>query len=170
MRLQFIPIHLFRATPQVCFFDASVPHSNGTDGVVHHGPAISPPDHDGSEQDYVHQHQVDHNLVLQGQRTFIPLNPAWDQPHHVIDLERAMGALEIPVGTYHRSSSGEEGSLVLNQSIRDPAFSYATEFIPMCLADRPDLQTARAIEPWRWSWHHGHIRRQHGAVLSLPHG
>jgi hypothetical protein len=170
MRLQFIPIHLFRETPQVCLFDASVPHSNGTDGVMHHGPAISPPDHDGSEQDYVHQHQVDHNLVLQGQRTFIPLNPAWDQPHHVIDLERAMGALEIPVGTYHRSISGEEGSLVLNQSIRDPAFSYATEFIPMCLADRPDLQTARAIEPWRWSWHHGHIRRQHGAVLSLPHG
>jgi hypothetical protein len=53
MRLQFIPIHLFRETPQVCFFDASVPHSNGTDGVIHHGPAISPPDHDGSEQDYV---------------------------------------------------------------------------------------------------------------------
>ena len=23
----------------------------------------------------------------------------------------------------------------------DPAFSYATEFIPVCLADRPDLQT-----------------------------
>ena len=170
MRLQFITIHLFRETPQVCFFDASVPHSNGTDVVVHHGPAISPPDHDGAEQYYVHHHQVDHNLVLQGQRTFILLNPAWDQPHHVIDLERAMGALEIPVGTYHRSISGEEGSLVLNQSIRDPAFSYATEFIPMCLADRPDLQTARAIKPWRWSWHHGHIRRQHGAVLSLPHG
>ncbi|QPN70942.1 hypothetical protein [Synechococcus sp. CBW1108] len=47
---------------------------------------------------------------------------------------------------------------MLNQSIRDPAFSYATEFIPMCLADRPDLQTARAIEPWRWSGHNGHIR------------
>jgi hypothetical protein len=117
----------------VCFFDASLPHSNDTDVVVHHEPAISPPD-------------------------------------HVIDLERAMGALEIPVDTYHRSISGEEGSLVLNQSIRDPDFSYATEFIPVCLADRPDLQTARAVEPWRWSWHNGHIPRQHGAWLSLPIG
>jgi hypothetical protein len=43
MRLQFVPIHLFRETPQVIFFDASVPHSNGTDVVVHHGPASSPP-------------------------------------------------------------------------------------------------------------------------------
>ena len=63
MRLHFTPIHLFRETPQVTFFDASVPGSNGTDVVVHHGPAISPPDHNGDEQYYVHQHQVDHNLV-----------------------------------------------------------------------------------------------------------
>lgn len=145
----------------MCIFDARVPHSNGTD-VVHNGPAISPPDVDGAVQYYVHQHQVDHNLVLRGRRTFILLNPAWDQPHHVIELERAMGALAIPVGTYHRSISGEEGSLVLNQSIRDNAFSYATEFIPVNLRERPDLQAARAVEPWRWSWHNGHIRRQHG--------
>ena len=85
-----------------------------------------------------------------------------DQPHHVIELERAMGALAIPVGTYHRSISSEEGSLVLNQSIRDNAFIYATEFIPVNLRERPDLQAARAVEPWRWSWHNGHIRRQHG--------
>ena len=166
MRLHFVPIHLFRETPQVCFFDASVPHSNGTDVVVHYGPAISPPDDDGVEQYYVHQHQVDHNLVLHGRRTFILLNPAWDQPHHEIELERAMGALEIPVGTYHRSISAEEGSLVLNQSIRDAAFSYATEFIPVSLRDRPDLQQARAVEPWRCSWHGGHIRRQHGPALT----
>ena len=31
-----------------------------------------------------------------------------------------MGALEIPVGTYHRSISGNEDSFLLNQSIRDP--------------------------------------------------
>jgi hypothetical protein len=168
MRLHFIPIHLFCETPQVCFFDASVPHSNGTDVLVHYGPAISPPDDADAqpyvEQYYVHQHQVDHNLVLSGRRTFILLNPAWAQPHHVVELERAMGALEIPVGTCHRSFFGEEGSLVLNQSIRDAAFSYATEFIPVSLRDRPDLQQARAVEPWRWSWHHGHIRRQHGPL------
>ena len=31
-----------------------------------------------------------------------------------------MGALEIPAGTYHRSISGNEDSLLLNQSIRNP--------------------------------------------------
>ena len=51
---------------------------------------------------------------------------------------------------------------MLNPSIRDNAFSYATEFIPVNLRERPDLQAARAVEPWRWSWHNGHIRRQHG--------
>lgn len=172
MRLRFVPIHLFRETPQVTFFDASVPHSNGTDVVVHSGAAVSPPDDaDGFEQYYVHQHQVDHNLVLEGERCFILLNPAWAQPHHVVQLVRAMGALEIPVGTFHRSVSSAQGSLVLNQSIRDGAFDYATEFVPVSLRDRPDLQQARAVRPWLWSWQHGHIRRSHGAeaVAGLNH-
>jgi hypothetical protein len=46
----------------------------------------------------VYQHQGDHNLI------------------------REMGALQIPVGTYHRSTSFETGSMVLNQSLRDPQF------------------------------------------------
>ena len=50
MRLHFIPIHVFRETPSVTFFDAGVPGSNGTDVVAHHGAATSPPDQDGSEQ------------------------------------------------------------------------------------------------------------------------
>ena len=62
------------------FFDAGVPGSNGTDVVAHHGPATSPPDQDASEQYYVHRHQVDNNLVLEGSRTFTLLNPAWDHP------------------------------------------------------------------------------------------
>jgi hypothetical protein len=36
---------------------------------------------------------------------------------------------------------------VLSQSIHDPAFGYATEFIP--------------VKPWHRSWHNGHISRQH---------
>jgi hypothetical protein len=162
MRLHFVPIHLFRETPQVTFFDASVPHSNGTDVVVHHGPATSPPDDGEFEQFYVHHHQVDHNLVLHGRRTFTLLNPAWPQPHHVIHLERAMGALQIPVGTFHRSVSEAEGSLVLNQSQRDDGFDYATEFIPVSLRGREDLQQARQLRPWVWFWQDGHIRRSHG--------
>ena len=90
MRLQFIPIHVFRETPSVTFFDAGV---SGTNVVVQRGAATSPPDANGFEQYYVHQHQVDHNLVLEGQRTFVLLNPAWDQTHHVVHLIWEMGAL-----------------------------------------------------------------------------
>jgi hypothetical protein len=79
----------------------------------------------------------------------------------VVLLERAMGALQIPIGTFHRSESGEGGSLVLNQSVRDADFDYATEFIPVSLRQRPDLQAARAVRPWVWSWQGGHLRRSH---------
>ena len=40
----------------------------------------------------------------------------------MIFLNRAMGALQIPIGTYHRSESGKEGSIVLNQASRDNSF------------------------------------------------
>ena len=126
-------------------------------------PLRHPPDQDGSEQYYVHRHQVDNNLVLEGSRTFTLLNPAWDHPHHIIHLIRAMGALQIPIGTYHRSVSSEEGSLVLNQSMRDQGFDYRTEFIPVRLEEREDLLKAQATIPWIWSWKDGHICRDHDA-------
>lgn len=165
MRLTFVPIHVFRETPRVMFFDASVPHSNGSDIVEHSGDAVSPPDDTAGdavfEQYYRHRHQMDHNLVLHGTRSFRLLNPHWPQPHHVVHLERAMGALQIPIGTYHRSESGAEGSLVLNQAVRDPEFCFATEFIPVSLRERPDLQALRQSAPWVWCWRDGHICRHH---------
>ena len=161
MRLHFVPIHIFRETPSVAFFDAGIAGANGVDVVVHRGSAISPPNDEDFEQYYVHQHQVDHNLVLQGGRTYTLLNPDWPQPHHVIHLQRVMGALQIPIGTYHRSISGEEGSLVLNQSFRDDDFDYSTEFIPVSLRARADLQLLRKVRPWIWSWKNGHIQRSH---------
>lgn len=167
MRLHFIPIHVFRETPSVTFFDAGVPGANGTDVVAHHGPAISPPDDADFQQFYVHQHQIDHNLVLEGERTFTLLNPSWRQPHHVVELERAMGALEIPIGTYHRSVSGTQGSTVLNQSIRDPNFNFHTEFIPVSLRERGDLQALLQTPPCVWSWGHGHIQRR-CPIPSIP--
>ncbi|MFQ6537247.1 MULTISPECIES: hypothetical protein [Aphanothece] len=159
MRLTFVPIHVFRETPAVTFFDASVPESNGSDVVLHTGAAVSPPDAGGFQQFYVHAHQIDHNLVLQGRRTYTLLNPAWPHVHHVVHLERVMGALQIPTGTYHRSVSGEEGSLVLNQATRDPEFTYATEFIPVNVEQRPDLQAALAAPACVWRWRNGHICR-----------
>ena len=104
MRLQFIPIHVFRATPSVTFFDAGVPGTNGTDVAVHQGAATSPPDANGFEQYSLHQHQVDHNLVPEGQKRLPPFESCMGpvQFNHVIHLIHKMGALQIPVGTYHR--------------------------------------------------------------------
>tara|TARA_Y100001968_G_scaffold326789_1_gene370552 strand:- start:1034 stop:1177 length:144 start_codon:yes stop_codon:yes gene_type:complete len=44
MLLQFVPIRVFRETPQVLFFDA------GVNVVIHYKNAISPPDNGNFEQ------------------------------------------------------------------------------------------------------------------------
>ena len=71
MELRFFPINVFRETPKVTFFDAGIDSSNGSDVVIHSGDAISPPDDLKDEQYYVHKHQIDHNLVIKGERTFV---------------------------------------------------------------------------------------------------
>ena len=65
MELRFFPINVFRETPKVTFFDAGICSSNGSDVVIHSGEAISPPDKLNEEQYYVHNHQIDHNLVIE---------------------------------------------------------------------------------------------------------
>ena len=100
----------------------------------------------------MHHHQVDHNLVLEGNRIFTLLNPEWEEPHHVIYLHQKMGALQIPIGTYHRSISGSEGSIVLNQAVRDSDFDPTKEFKPVSLRYRADLQKAKAADPVIWIW------------------
>ena len=157
--LNFVPTHVFRETPQVTFFDAGVKGSNGSDVVIHHGSALSPPNDDAFEQYYVHHHQIDHNLVLDGSRTFTLLNPEWDEPHHVIYLNQKMGALQIPIGTYHRSVSGPDGSMVLNQAVRDSNFDASKEFIPISLRDRADLRKAKAVDPVYWIWEGDQLKR-----------
>ena len=158
MELRFFPITLFRQTPKVTFFDAGVDISNGSDVVIHSGEAISPPEDLQNEQYYVHYHQIDHNLVIKGERKFVLINPSWDEPHHVIYLNRSMGALEIPIGTYHRSISGKKGSIVLNQPKRDKFFDSAKEFIPQKL-DKINLVKARKSKPIYWVYENNQIKR-----------
>ena len=159
MLLHFVPINVFRETPQVSFFDAGVNGSNGADVVIHHKNAISPPDDGNFEQYYIHNHQVDHNLVIEGSRKFTLINPKWDEPHHVIFLNRAMGALQIPIGTYHRSESGKEGSIVLNQATRDNMFDQRKEFSPVSLRSNKQLRKARQVYPVYWIWEEERIKR-----------
>lgn len=131
---------VFRETDSVVFYDISVEHSNAQDLVVHTGPAISPPDDAvGAKQFYIHYHQVDHNRVLQGLRTFELVNPSWRYPYHIVHLNRSSGALVIPKMTYHRSLSGDDGSIVINQAIRDDEFDANTEFIPVSAAQCTEL-------------------------------
>ena len=158
MKLKFLPTTIFRETPKVTFFDASLEASNGCDVVIHSEEAVSPPDDFKDEQYYVHNHQIDHNLVITGERKFILINPSWDEPHHVIYLNRYMGALEIPIGTYHRSISGKEGSIVLNQPKRDGFFDQAKEFIPQKL-DTKSLIKARKSSPVYWIYENNQIKR-----------
>ena len=131
---------VFRETDAVVFYDISVDGCNAQDLVVHTGEAISPPnDAVGSKQFYIHYHQVDHKRGLSGMRVFELVNPDWRYPYHIVHLNRSSGALIIPRETYHRSWSGEEGSIVINQAIRDEEFNATTEFVPVSAAQNERL-------------------------------
>ena len=131
---------VFRETDDVIFYDISVDESNAADLVVHTGAAISPPnDMVGAKQFYIHEYQDDYNRVVQGERTFELVNNTWKYPYHIVHLNRASGALIIPAKTYHRSVSGEGGSIVINQAKRYKGFNASEEFIPVSAAEVPEL-------------------------------
>ena len=131
---------VFRETDDVIFYDISVDESNASDLVVHSGPAMSPPnDCVGAKQFYVHSYQDDYNRVVSGQRTFELVNYEWRYPYHIVNLNVHNGALIIPRGTYHRSTSGEDGSIVINQAKRYDGFDATQEFIPVSCAENKKL-------------------------------
>ena len=131
---------VFRETEDVIFYDISVEESNASDLVVHSGPAMSPPnDCVGAKQFYVHNFQDDYNRVVSGERTFELVNYDWKYPYHIVNLNVHNGALIIPRGTYHRSTSGEDGSIVINQAKRYDGFNANTEFIPISCAENKKL-------------------------------
>ena len=76
---ELIPYHRFRETPQVRFFDITIPHSNGRDLVFHEGPAVSPNNaKDGSWQFYLHPHQEDNLMALRMTRRMKTYNDVTD--------------------------------------------------------------------------------------------
>lgn len=131
--IKLTPERTFRKTPGVHFADIGVPGSNGIDLVEHTGPSVSPPDRDRQPTWYLHQHQIDNNRVIHGERLFELFNPNWHDKHWFVFLTPDSGALEIPVGCYHRSYSGNAGSLLLNHAIRDDEYDETTEFVPRLL-------------------------------------
>ena len=96
---------------------------------------------------------------VQGVRNICVIDHIIYQLYHVIFLNRAMGALQIPIGTYHRSESGEEGSIVLNQATRDDMFDQRKEFSPVSLRSNKLLRKARQALPVYWIWEEGRLKR-----------
>ncbi|MGJ3247054.1 MAG: redox protein [Elainellaceae cyanobacterium] len=140
---ELIPYSKFRDTPSVRFFDVTIPNSNARDLVFHEGPAVSPNNSpDGYWQFYLHPNQEDNLLALTGGRTFYLVNLAWDDPFHIVRLDANGDILRIPPGTFHRSVSDPEGSLVLNQAVRTAKATIQSEFRVYNSGDIPRLLTA----------------------------
>ena len=138
---------VFRETEDVIFYDISVEESNASDLVIHSGPAMSPPnDSVGAKQFYIHSFQDDYNRVVSGERTFELVNYDWKYPYHIVNPNVHNGALLIPRGTFHRSVSGQYGSIVINQAKRYDGFSAETEFIPVSCATNKKLYDALVKE------------------------
>ena len=138
--VEFRKHRVFRETEDVIFYDISVEESNASDLVVHTGRAVSPPnDNVGAKQFYIHSFQDDYNRVVSGQRTFELVNYKWKYPYHIVNLNVHNGALFIPRGTFHRSVSGEDGSIVINQAKRYDGFNPNSEFDPVSTAENRDL-------------------------------
>tara|TARA_B100000214_G_scaffold272104_1_gene202359 strand:- start:1618 stop:2091 length:474 start_codon:yes stop_codon:yes gene_type:complete len=134
--IHFQKHRVFRETEDVIFYDISVDESNASDLVVHTGAATSPPDDMvGAKQFYIHSFQDDYNRVVSGERTFELVNFEWKYPYHIVHLNVQSGALIIPRETYHRSVSGEEGSIVINQAKRYDGFDSTQEFVPVSAAE-----------------------------------
>ena len=70
-----------------------------------------------------------------------------------------MGALQIPIGTYHRSESGKEGSIVLNQATRDDMFDQRKEFSPVSLRSNKQLRKASQAYPVYQIWEEERIKK-----------
>ena len=139
-RVTFRKHRVFKETDSVIFYDITVEESNASDLVVHEGSAVSPPDDfAGAKQFYVHSFQDDYNRVVSGTRTFELINLQWKCPYHIVRLDRSHGALFIPRGTFHRSVSGEEGSIVINQAHRYEGFDSSAEFFPVSCATNMEL-------------------------------
>ena len=127
---EMIPYERFRDTPAVRFYDITVPTSNARDLVVHSGPAISPPDdpETGAWQLYLHPNQEDNLLALHGGRTFYMVNLGWNYPFHIVRLQTGGAILRIHPGTFHRYVSDPNGSVVINQAVRDEGASVVRAF------------------------------------------
>lgn len=149
---ELLSFQKFRDTPSVQFFDITIPGSNTRDLVFHDGPANSPHNTKaGNWQFYLHSRQEDNLLAVSGGRTFYLVNFDWEYPFHAVRLDANRHILRIPPGTFHRSESDPQGSLVINQAVRQVTASIQTEFRVYNSEDIPKLRQllASGLPPQR---------------------
>lgn len=133
----------FRRTPGVAFDILPMqflPHIEGIDRVIHQKRALSP----GSVGDierpwYMHPHQEDNLIVLQGVRTVEiytlehrRVETFVVEPERIVHNSKVMfegpAMVVWPTNVFHRIVSGDEGSASLNFAVRLPGFDPATNF------------------------------------------
>jgi ribosomal protein L16 Arg81 hydroxylase len=73
------------------------------------------------------------------------VNLAWEKPFHIVRLESGGDILRIPPGTFHRSVSDPDGSVVLNQAVREQGVSLVNEFRVYNSARIPALMDVTSI-------------------------
>lgn len=140
---RIIKLKKFRRTEGVSFDIMPMevlPRIDGIDRVIHKRNAISPgPVGDVARPWYMHEHQEDNLLVLQGRRTaeiyslahkrlevFTVTPYSVERNGVVVCDEPAM--VVWPVNVFHRISTAEEGSASLNFAVRHPGFDIQTAF------------------------------------------
>ncbi len=138
-----IKLRPFRKTEGVSFDIVPMevlPRIDGIDRVIHRHGAFSP----GSVGDvdrpwYIHHHQEDNLLVLQGERTaeiysleYGSVETFVATPDRIVHNGKVIheGAAMVvwPCEVFHRIRSGAEGSASLNFAVRHPGFDIKTAF------------------------------------------
>ena len=140
---RIIKLKPFRRTEGVAFDILPMqylPRIDGIDRVVHKRGALSPGSVGGVERPwYIHPHQEDNLLVLQGVRSVdIYTLELRRLEHFVVEPERVLhdgkvvyegpAMLVWPTNVFHRILSGENGSISLNFAVRLPGFNIDTNF------------------------------------------
>ncbi len=82
--------------------------------------------------------------MIEGSRSLTLINFKWYELRIMsFFFNRPMGALQIPIETFHRSESGKEGSIVLNQLTRNELVIPKIEFPSKRLSANKKLIIAR---------------------------
>ena len=140
---KIIPLKLFRKTSGVSFDilpKEIVPKVDAVDRVIHTKSAVSPgPVGDVAEPWYMHPHQDDNLMVLQGIRhveiytrahgkieSFVVTPDAIQQ--NGVTIYDGAALLVWPRGVFHRIKSGEQGSASVNLATHYEGIDMQTNF------------------------------------------